>query len=295
MKKTTSNKAKICTLRIELKGSKPRIWRRIAIPGEATLGELHEAIQCVMPWDNYHLHEFQFGGKSCGDPNPEYEDDMLDEQCITLEEVFAGKRKRIEYIYDFGDGWEHSIECESIGPAEMDLDCYPVCLEGAMACPLEDSGALFGYYSKLEILKDPKHEEYEMIRDWMPPDFDPAAFDVEEANSLLKAGLFTDEDFEEAEEAMNMELSRVCAWCGKELGEDDPLITQSFKAGPDLELDELKGTFIMSQLGTDKRTVPVYVVPDNTPAKKDGHDMLIILCSDRCAEDLGVALADASA
>ena len=41
----------------------------------------------------------------------------------------------------------------------------------------EDSGGLWGYYGKLEIMKDPKHEDYKEILEWMDEDFDPEEFD----------------------------------------------------------------------------------------------------------------------
>ena len=48
----------IYELRITLTGSKPAIWRRVAVPGDVTLGRLHDVIQIVMGWTNSHLHQF---------------------------------------------------------------------------------------------------------------------------------------------------------------------------------------------------------------------------------------------
>ena len=41
--------------KITLLGIKPAIWRRIHVRN-CTLGELHDTIQAVMGWENYHLH-----------------------------------------------------------------------------------------------------------------------------------------------------------------------------------------------------------------------------------------------
>ena len=38
----------------------------------------------------------------------------------------------------------------------------------------------------LEILKQPKHEEYDNIIEWLGEEFDPEHFDKEAVNNILK-------------------------------------------------------------------------------------------------------------
>lgn len=54
----------IYTIRITLNGSKPPIWRRVAVPSDITLGQLHEVIEIAMGWTNSHLHQFMLRNKS---------------------------------------------------------------------------------------------------------------------------------------------------------------------------------------------------------------------------------------
>ena len=66
-----------------------------------TLAQLHEVLQIVMGWENYHLHEFTIHGKHYG--NPEFEEDpkrkFYDEQAVKLKEVVAGKPgTRLRYL-----------------------------------------------------------------------------------------------------------------------------------------------------------------------------------------------------
>jgi hypothetical protein len=44
-------------LRIELENIEPRIWRRVLVSGNISLGKLHQVIQAAMGWDASHLHE----------------------------------------------------------------------------------------------------------------------------------------------------------------------------------------------------------------------------------------------
>ena len=59
---------RIARVRIELRELEPTIWRRIDMPLWATLEALHEAIQMTVGWTFSHLWDFEFDGRSCGDP-----------------------------------------------------------------------------------------------------------------------------------------------------------------------------------------------------------------------------------
>ena len=72
--------------------------------------------------------------------------------------------KTFRYLYDFGDGWEHSVKIESIAPAEPQIS-YPRLLDANGMRPPEDSGGPWGYAETLEALSDPTHEYHEQALD----------------------------------------------------------------------------------------------------------------------------------
>lgn len=109
---------------------------------------------------------------------------VANEGDFELGELFKRKGAKFDYIYDFGDGWQHKLVVESISAVEPGIT-YPRCLDGELACPPDDSGALYGYYRILEILENPEDEAYETYREWMPRDFDPGKFSVDKANENL--------------------------------------------------------------------------------------------------------------
>ncbi len=45
-------------LRVVLLGTEPPIWRRLQVPGHASLAWLHTILQVAMGWTNSHLHHF---------------------------------------------------------------------------------------------------------------------------------------------------------------------------------------------------------------------------------------------
>ena len=96
-----------------------------------------------------------------------------------------GANRKFHYEYDMGDGWEHEILVEKTLPTEPSQH-YPVCVTGRRACPPEDCRGLWGYADLLEIIKDPKHEEYEERVEWLGGELDPEAFDVDQVNEVLR-------------------------------------------------------------------------------------------------------------
>ena len=59
---------KIATIRIELRHTDPLIWRQVEVPTSITLKVLHDIIQAVMGWFDYHLWEFRIGKQRYGLP-----------------------------------------------------------------------------------------------------------------------------------------------------------------------------------------------------------------------------------
>jgi len=175
-------------LKVVLARSRPSIWRRVLVPGDYTLAALHNVLQRVMGWSDSHLHEFDIQSVRYGRPAPEiefYEEELLNESRARLRHVLPAAGKSFKYIYDFGDNWVHDIKVEKV-LARDEGAVYPFCLGGENACPPEDCGGIFGYYDKLEIIKDPSHQDYEDIADWIG-EFDPALFSIEAVNRSLRA------------------------------------------------------------------------------------------------------------
>lgn len=64
---------------------------------------------------------------------------------------------------------------------------YPACVAGKRAWPPEDCGGPWGYQDLLDILATPDHPERAERLEWLGAEHDPEAFNVEEANSALRA------------------------------------------------------------------------------------------------------------
>ncbi len=186
MARKAADPAKIYQIKITLRDSRPAIWRRFLVKSDTRLAQFHEVIQLVMGWTDSHLHQFEIGGKEYGAPDEDEAEDnrMLDERKFPLSDVISGSS--FGYQYDFGDNWEHTLEIEKVGPLEEKVR-YPICLDGARACPPEDVGGIRGYESFLKAIKNPKHPEHEEYLERIGGSFDPELFDLEEVNRALRA------------------------------------------------------------------------------------------------------------
>ncbi|HEX5415224.1 MAG TPA: plasmid pRiA4b ORF-3 family protein [Chloroflexota bacterium] len=178
----------IWQLKVTLTDAKPPIWRRIQVPGSISLYKLHQIIQTIMPWQGYHLYEFQVGELTFGDPDPEdafYEREVKSARRATLSQALPEPKAKLLYVYDFGDNWEHAVVVEKILPPEPSVR-YPVCLKGVRAAPPEDVGGVSGYEDFLAAVRDPTHEEHEHMLEWAGGTWDAERFDLAAVNAALR-------------------------------------------------------------------------------------------------------------
>ena len=171
--------------KITLDGIKPTIWRRIQVPETYTFWDLHVAIQDAMGWMHCHLHEFQVTNpktacKDCvGIPEDDafrFSDETRAGWKLKISQYFYSENKKARYVYDFGDGWKHSIVLEAIFPRGSQQQEYPCCVDGKNACPPEDCGGVPGYYNFIEIMKDPENDDHQEMVRWHGGHYDPKFF-----------------------------------------------------------------------------------------------------------------------
>ena len=156
-------------LKISLDGSKPPIWRRILIPDNFTFIDLHAVIQAVMGWENAHLFAFRYPGEYHTDIGIPMEEDWMgnevqDARRIRVRDHLNTPKQKMHYEYDFGDSWQHTILLEKAIDEKI---LAPQFLKGKGACPPEDCGGLWGYYSMVESINDPKSPDHEDAREWL--------------------------------------------------------------------------------------------------------------------------------
>ncbi len=186
--KKTASPQEIYQIKVTLLGTRPPIWRRLLVPANLTLEQLHDVLQLAMGWEDCHMHDFRIGQKRFGTPDPDEGlmglPSTASERTARLFNVMRKVGAKAVYTYDFGDGWEHGIAVEKVLLPEAG-HAYPICVDGKRHGPPEDCGGVPGFYNLLEAISNPEHDEHEEMRDWLGDDFDPDAFSVDEVNRQL--------------------------------------------------------------------------------------------------------------
>jgi len=81
-----------------------------------------------------------------------------------------------------------------------------------------------------------------------------------------------------------------CVWCEDQIPEDTELFGVGAKAREDIDITELRGKVIDIYLARKKRNVQALVVTEDSPAKREGKDLLFVTCSESCSEALRQAV-----
>lgn len=185
-------------LRIQLRGISPPIWRRLLIPVNSTILDLHQAIQAIMGWEDIHLNRFTIRGQRYGVPREGGMSFSTRPDRLRLIDFGFCEHDRFVYEYDFYSGWIHDIRIEKVFDSAS--SSLPRCIAGVGACPPEESGPADHFMQQLD-----EHSIFDTL-DWIHESLDdniPMAaireelidrlrrvdnrFDRREANARLRA------------------------------------------------------------------------------------------------------------
>ncbi|AUT76513.1 plasmid pRiA4b ORF-3 family protein [Paraburkholderia hospita] len=160
MDSDSSEVTSVLQLRISLRGVNPPVWRRLLIPEEITIAQLHHVMQLAMGWNNEHLHRFiirgwRYGGHRDGAFQFFDGPDTLSVAAFGLHE-----HERFAYLYDFTSWWLHDVRVER-RTCNQRARRLPRCVESSGRCPPEDAGGAERYMNALEV-----HGEHEFL-EWI--------------------------------------------------------------------------------------------------------------------------------
>ncbi|GAA5226542.1 plasmid pRiA4b ORF-3 family protein [Paeniglutamicibacter antarcticus] len=192
---THESDAPVYRLKVMLVGSKPPVWRRLLVPSDSRLDDLHRLIQMAFFWDDSHLHAFQKDGYrgtmySCDPEGSGPWDDVHVHECgVVLSAVLGIEGDAIDYTYDFGDDWRHRVTLEKVLEANTN-QLVPSCTAGRGMAPFEDAGGVWGWAEKIEAANDAQHPEHAQCRQWLGLEeghvLDPKEFNKDEINEMLR-------------------------------------------------------------------------------------------------------------
>lgn len=176
---------RVFTLRMNVAGCQPRIWRRLIVRESMWLSRLHDSIQVCFDWFDYQTHAFGFDDLQFGNPVRREDLAVEDDRDVAIADLDLGHRERFTYGYHFGEGWRIDVKVEKSGVVVKGAT-YPHCVGGERAGPPEDCGGVEAFHDLLASIKEPNTDLGREWLEWLGPDYDPAACDLARINKALK-------------------------------------------------------------------------------------------------------------
>jgi hypothetical protein len=176
---------KVFSLRLEVAGTSPRIWRRLLVRESMWLSRLHDSIQIAFDWFDYQTHAFALDELRFGNPVKRDELSIEDDRDVTLADLDLETRGRFVYDYQFGEGWQVEIKVEKTLTVEKGTH-YPRCVAGERSGPPEDCGGLEAFHDMLACIAEPDTELGREWTEWLGPDYQPAVCDPVKINKALR-------------------------------------------------------------------------------------------------------------
>jgi hypothetical protein len=105
-------------------------------------------------------------------------------------------------------------------------------------------------------------------------EFGSCGIPVDECEHIEK---WLEKDFSE-------EFKNICAWCSKVISEDSEAFGLGAKIRSAINVKDKEGTIIPLTLIRANKTIPAMVTTSNSEAKREGHDIMFIACSNDCAK-----------
>ena len=173
----------VYVVKVTLLNTSPAVWRRILVPRDITLQNLHRTLQTVMGWTNSHLHQFVLRTQGFSDPRSRVGTKVANENGTRLGELIKAVGAGLLYEYDFGDGWQHELLLEEV--LTGDESFQQICVAGKRCCPPEDCGGPQGFAELLNALEDANHSDHEEVCEWLG-DYVPESFSADGINRRLR-------------------------------------------------------------------------------------------------------------
>ena len=201
----------------ELADFEPKIWRRFQVAGNITMARLGYIVMTLYEMNAGHLFSVDFPIDENLKLNmarfPEFhpvppeeerivhyevlsdedypdmqQDDARDATETKLSSLSHEPGLLLRVMYDFGDGWEVTLQLESvIEDKNLPGKELPRVLEGEGFGIIENCGGPDGLAHLAEAFKTKAGEEYEALSEWLgQKELDLTAFDLDDMNFRLK-------------------------------------------------------------------------------------------------------------
>jgi hypothetical protein len=166
--------AEDCWWVIQISVSGTDVWRRVLVPGDCALEELHLLIQTSLGWKS--SYRYRFVSESPESTNRKQWDDKTRIKELRNEGI-------TELLYEYGTKW--NVKIIILSPYQSGKEEAIRCMAGAGAAPPEVIGGPLRFRRILSALENGSDMEKQAALHELGPDFVPGLFDMERCNRNL--------------------------------------------------------------------------------------------------------------
>jgi Plasmid pRiA4b ORF-3-like protein len=141
-------------LRIVLQGVSLLVWRRLLVPGNIPLADLHQVLPTAFGWSNFYLYEFHFHGRIVGRGSG-------DPHAVRLADLALHRGGHFHYRYSFFTAWECDIRLEAL--LAVTASPLPFCVAGRNPAPEEEAGGAWQYQRLQDHYRFPPTEAVSVL------------------------------------------------------------------------------------------------------------------------------------
>ena len=179
----------------KLENTELKIWRRFEVMDNTPVSRLAYILMTMYEMQASHLYAFEKTDLTQDNDSKippitiryelpfedNYEDNVINPTTATIKSLFSGRKNAISFLYDFGDDWEISLECERIiYDSEVSGRLLPRVIDGEGYGVIEDCGGTDGLE---EFAAEFKCKDTNKID---PSELNPFFFDKEDMNFRLQ-------------------------------------------------------------------------------------------------------------
>jgi hypothetical protein len=186
----------IFQFKLTLTDSVPEIWRRVLVPDECTLGDLHYVISYAFCWFDDSEHEFSHGSRVLGPKSKGAPAEREDEHEVLLLDFFKRPGDDIRYVLSLRDDWSIDVQLEG-EQAPVPRGHYPCCIAGANDSPPDGVGGVSRHNEVVQAFHNP--DAWKALCDEVGPvdwqfAFEPTYLDIGDINCALGLIFRVDEE-----------------------------------------------------------------------------------------------------
>jgi hypothetical protein len=154
------------------------VWRRLVVPTQRPLSQVHRWIQAMFNWKNKQTHRWTATGLI---------DSALDrdggiKSYLPLEKIFASNIHDLKYEY----GRQWLVRITAVSTHDPTKDALPVCTGGKGAPPPEHVEGPLRYGRFISALDGFDENEKQVAREALGEGFDPQKFDATECTKAVR-------------------------------------------------------------------------------------------------------------